>query len=161
MLTKTTFATIFTGFHIALQIVELDSSNEFEMPDEIRNNGNNQQQVVQPLVGLRLKDIQRPVIAASLHRIRLREGARNYEFKTVKFSMLPAFHGLTNGDPLSFIRKFYSVVQTFSLSGVSEDDLRMRCFPYYLKDCAKSWLLNLPKGSLRIWKDVYNIFMTK
>ena len=75
--------------------------------------------------------------------------------------MLPTFHGLANEDSLSFIMEFYLVVQTFPLSGVSEDDLRIRCFSYCFKDRAKSWLLHLLEGSLRTWEDVNNIFMTK
>ena len=116
---------------------------------------------MQPPARLCLWDIQHFVITAFSHCIKLSGEARNYEFKTVHFNMLPAFHGLANEDPLSFIRKFYLVVQTFHLIGVSEDDLRMRCFPYCLKDRAKSWLFHLPERSLRTWEDIYNIFMTK
>ena len=84
------------GIYIALEIAKLSSSDESKMAEENRNNGNSQQQVVQPPVGLRLRDIQHPVIAASSHYIRLSEEARNYELKTLYFSILPAFHGVAN-----------------------------------------------------------------
>lgn len=85
-----------------------------------------------------LQDIQHPVITISPHCIQLSERARNYELKMGHFNMLPSFHGLANEDQLSFIREFYVVVRTFSLNGVTKDDLWMRCFPYYLKDRTKS-----------------------
>ncbi|KAL5810649.1 hypothetical protein ACOSQ4_027217 [Xanthoceras sorbifolium] len=37
----------------------------------------------------------------------------------------------------------------------------MRCFPYTLKDKAKTWLMTLPPGSLRTWSEVYNKFIGK
>ena len=75
--------------------------------------------------------------------------------------MLPSFNDFPSDDPLSFIREFYSVVQTFPLHGITKDDLCMSFFPFCHKDRAKSWLLNLPEGFLRTWEDVYNIFMSK
>ncbi|MBN8152319.1 hypothetical protein J0J37_22340, partial [Vibrio vulnificus] len=75
--------------------------------------------------------------------------------------MLPSFHGLASEDALSFFREFYSTIQTFPLHGLTEDELRMRCFPYTLKNRAKSWLINLQEGSLRTWNEVYNKFMSK
>ena len=88
---KTNFATIFT--RISYYLRDNWVFDDKEMTKENRNNGNNQQQVVQPPTGLRLRDIERPVIAASSHCIRLSDGARNYELKTIHFRMLPAFHG--------------------------------------------------------------------
>ena len=108
-----------------------------------------------------LRNYQRPVIGVSPSCIVLSPAARNYELKGVHFSMLPSFHGLASEDALSFFREFYTTIQTFPLHGLSEDDLRMRCFPYTLKDRAKSWLINLPEGSLRTCAEVYDKFMSK
>ena len=108
-----------------------------------------------------LRAIQRPVIGASPLCIRLSDAARNYELKTLHYNMLPSFHGLPHEDPLSFIREFFSTVQTFPLQGAQEEDLRMRCFPHTLKDRAKAWLMNLPEGSLSTWDEVYEKFITR
>ena len=85
-----------------------------------------------------LRDIQRLVIGASPSCIRLSDGARNYELKAIHFGMLPSFHGLPLEDALKFLREFYTTIQTFPLHGLTEDELRMRCFPYTLKDRAKT-----------------------
>ena len=76
-------------------------------------NNNNNRQLVSPVVlpiEFRLMDIQRLVIPVSPHCIRLSEGVRNYELKTVCFNMLLGFHGLANKNPLIFIQDFYSIV---------------------------------------------------
>ena len=39
--------------------------------------------------------------------------------------------------------------------------LRMRCFPYTLKDRAKVWFMTLPPNLLRTWEAVYEKFMGK
>ena len=108
-----------------------------------------------------LRDIQRPVIGTSPSCIRLSPAARNYELKNIHFNMLPSFNGLPSEDPLTFLREFYTTIQTFPLHGLTEDELRMRCFPYTLKDRAKTWLINLPEGSLGTWEEVYEKFMMK
>ena len=109
----------------------------------------------------RMKDFTRPIISTSTSCIQLGEAARNYELKSIHFNQLPSFYGMPNEDPLNFIREFYSVVQTFPLQALNEDQLRMRCFPYTLKDRAKTWLMTLAPDSLTTWSDVYNKYMSK
>ena len=93
--------------------------------------------------------------------IQLNEAARNYELKNVHFTMLSFFYGIANEDPLIFIQDFYAIVQTFPLQDLTEDQLRMRCFPYTLKEKAKVWLMTIPPNSLRTWEAVYEKFMGK
>ncbi|CAH9079820.1 unnamed protein product [Cuscuta epithymum] len=108
-----------------------------------------------------MKEFGRPTVGASPSCIVLSEAARNYDLKTVHFNQLPSFYGLSSEDALIFIRDFYGIVQNFPLQGVTEDELRMRCFPYTLKDAAKTWFMSLTPGSLRTWADVYNKFIGK
>ena len=75
--------------------------------------------------------------------------------------MLPSFYGIPNEDSLIFIRDFYATVQTFLLQRLIANQLRMRCFPYTLKDKVKAWLMTLPSNSLTSWEAVYNRFMGK
>ena len=74
---------------------------------------------------------------------------------------LPQFNGLTAEDALTFIREFYSTVQTLPLQGLTENELRMRCFPYCMKNEARTWLLTLEENSLYTWDEVYSTFMMK
>ena len=75
--------------------------------------------------------------------------------------MLPSFYGIPNVNLLIFIRDFYTTVQTFPLQGLMKDQLKMRYFPYTLKDKAKAWLMTPPPNSLRTWEVVYEKFMGK
>ncbi|XP_031127738.1 uncharacterized protein LOC116029838 [Ipomoea triloba] len=108
-----------------------------------------------------MKDFGRPQVGASPSCIVLTDAARNYELKTVHYNQLPSFHGSANEDALTFIRDFYGIVQHFPLNDLTEDALRMRCFPYTLKDVAKTWFMTLTPGSLRTWPEVYNKFIGK
>ena len=108
-----------------------------------------------------MKEYARPIINIVVSCIQLGDAARNYELKNVHFTILPSFYDIPNEDPLIFIWDFYAIVQTFPLQGLSEDQLRMRCFPYTLKNRAKAWLMTLPPSSLIIWEAVYDKFISK
>ena len=108
-----------------------------------------------------MKEYARPIVGTSPSSILLSDAACNYELKALHYNMLPSFYGLPNEDPLTFIRDFYATIQTFPLHGLTEDQLRMRCFPYSLKDKAKAWLMTLAPGSLTTWEAVYNRFIEK
>ncbi|XP_050229274.1 uncharacterized protein LOC126678418 [Mercurialis annua] len=117
--------------------------------------------VVNAPVAHRLRDIQRPVVVNNPSCIRITDEARNYELKTIDLNMLPQFNGTAVDDPLAFIKEFYSVVETFPLNRLTEEELRKRCFPYCMKLSARTWLLNLPEGSFSTWEEVYDAFITK
>ncbi|CAL8993219.1 unnamed protein product, partial [Prunus brigantina] len=104
-----------------------------------------------------LEDYAQPIIPNSPSCILLPTEARNYELKSSHFHMLPSFYGLPNEDPLSHIKEFYNVVSGLPLQGVSEANLRMRVFPYTLKDRAKNWLMTLAPGSLTTWDAVASL----
>ncbi|CAL2239421.1 unnamed protein product [Prunus armeniaca] len=108
-----------------------------------------------------LEDYAQPVIPNLPSCILLPTEARNYELKSSHFHMLPSFYGLPNEDPLSHIKEFYNVVSGLPLQGVSEANLRMRVFPYTLKDRAKNWLMTLAPGSLTTWDVVAKKFLEK
>jgi len=106
-----------------------------------------------------LEEYVRPTISTLPSSIALPMEAINYELKNLHFSVLPEFHGLPSEDALTFIKDYYATIQTFPLGALTEDQLRMRCFPYTLKDKAKKWLMSLPPGSLTDWTSIYNKFV--
>jgi len=75
-------------------------------------------------------DLDIPTIPASPSSILLPTVARNYELKSSHLNMLPSFYGLPNEDPLTHMKDIFNVVSSFPLTGVTEDQLRMRVFPY-------------------------------
>lgn len=108
-----------------------------------------------------MKQYVRPIIGIAIATIQLDEVAQNYELRKNHFSLLPIFHGLTNEDFMPFINDFYSKIQTFPLGVLLEDQLRMRCLSYTLKDKDKAWLMSLTIGFLMTCEEVYNKFMGK
>ncbi|CAN6570907.1 unnamed protein product [Malus baccata var. baccata] len=108
-----------------------------------------------------LEDFAQPIIPNSPSCILLSTEARNYDLKSSHFHMMPSFYGIPNEDPLAHVKEFYNVVSGLPLQGVSEANLRMRVFPYTLKDRAKSWLMTLAPGSLTTWDAVAKKFLEK
>ena len=49
----------------------------------------------------------------------------------------------------------------FKQNGVSDDAIRLRLFPFTLKDKAKSWLNSLPSGSITTWDQLASSFLNK
>ncbi|KAL5846151.1 hypothetical protein ACOSQ3_009675 [Xanthoceras sorbifolium] len=140
------------------------STSESKMMEERVNEADRiqmQNQHEEPATPPVMRDYALPVIETSLSCILLDEMFRNYELKNIHFNMLPFFHGAASEVPLTFMREFYSIITTFPLQRLSEEQLRMRCFPYIMKNMAKQWFMTLPAGSLCTWSAVYKKFMGK
>lgn len=75
----------------------------------------------------------------------------NYEIKSSIIQMLPSLYGLNNEDPYQHIDEFLEICSTIMLQGFSKDALRMRLFPFSLKDKAKHWLKSLEPNSVTSW----------
>ena len=59
------------------------------------------------------------------------------------------------------IRDFIEICDTFKFNSVSEDAVKLRLFPFSLRDKAKSWLHSLLAGSITTWEDLAQKFLTK
>ncbi|XP_062085536.1 uncharacterized protein LOC133791633 [Humulus lupulus] len=59
------------------------------------------------------------------------------------------------------LANFIELCQTFKMNGVSNDAIRLRLFPFSLKDRAKSWLVSLPPNSITTWNDLAQKFLSK
>ncbi|XP_075475898.1 uncharacterized protein LOC142515052 [Primulina tabacum] len=71
------------------------------------------------------------------------------------------FGGSALDDPNSHIADFLEICDTFKFNGVSDDAIRLRLFPFSLRDKAKSWLNCLPVGSITTWEDMAKAFLIK
>ncbi|XP_074329204.1 uncharacterized protein LOC141666867 isoform X2 [Apium graveolens] len=71
------------------------------------------------------------------------------------------FGGSPTEDPNMHIRDFIEICDTFKFNGVSKDAVKLRLFPFSLRDKAKSWLHSLPAGSITTWKDLAQKFLNK
>ena len=75
--------------------------------------------------------------------------------------LLPNFHGMESENPYAHIKEFEEVCNTFREGGASIDLMRLKLFPFTLKDKAKIWLNSLRPRSIRNWVDLQAKFLKK
>ncbi|KAK8491397.1 hypothetical protein V6N11_073723 [Hibiscus sabdariffa] len=56
---------------------------------------------------------------------------------------------------------FLEICNSFKIHGVFNDVLKLKLFPYSLRDKAKAWLNNIPPGSLQSWTELCRSFLAK
>jgi hypothetical protein len=69
--------------------------------------------------------------------------AAHFEIKSGFIQMLPLFYELNTEDPYKHLDKFIEICSTIRLQNFTEDALRMRLFPFSLKEKAKYWLMKI------------------
>jgi hypothetical protein len=87
--------------------------------------------------------------------------AAHYEIKSSIIQMLPSFYGLNNEDPYKHLDEFLEICTTIKMQNFSEDALKMRLFPFSLKDKAKYWLNSLEPNSITSWAQIQQEFLKK
>ncbi|RVW77411.1 hypothetical protein CK203_048023 [Vitis vinifera] len=75
--------------------------------------------------------------------------------------LLPTFHGMESEIPYAHIKEFEDVCNTFQEGGASIDLMRLKLFPFTLKDKAKIWLNSLRPKRIRTWTDLQAEFLKK
>ncbi|XP_073049527.1 uncharacterized protein [Primulina eburnea] len=106
----------------------------------------------------------RPVINAHYSGIaRGTIAANNFELKPALINMvqLNQFGGAATADPHLHLRTFLEITDTVKINGVSDEIIRLRLFPFSLRDQARSWLQSLPLGSITTWADLVTKFLSK
>ena len=71
------------------------------------------------------------------------------------------FHGLPTEDPNLYIAYFLEICDMFRVNDVLHDVIRLRLFPFSLKDRAREWLNSLPAGSISDWATLAQKFLAK
>ncbi|CAN6454695.1 unnamed protein product [Victoria cruziana] len=89
-------------------------------------------------------------------------GAHQYEIKASTINMLPSFYGLASEDPYRHLDEFLDVCATVKIHNVEDSALRLRLFPFSLKEKARDWLKSLPPSvSIATWEDLQREFLKK
>ncbi|CAN6454214.1 unnamed protein product [Victoria cruziana] len=89
-------------------------------------------------------------------------GAIHYEIKASTINMLSSFYGLASEDPYRHLDEFLDVCVMVRISHTEDDVLRLRLFPFSLKEKAKDWLKSLPPSvQIVTWEDLQREFLKK
>ena len=87
--------------------------------------------------------------------------ASQYEIKSSTIQMLPSFYGLTNEDPYKHLDEFLEICSTVKIQHFSDDALRLKLFPFSLKDRAKYWLNSIDTITISTWDQLQREFLKK
>ncbi|KAL0345628.1 UNVERIFIED_CONTAM: hypothetical protein Sradi_4394100, partial [Sesamum radiatum] len=72
----------------------------------------------------------------------------DFKLKTGLIRLLPTFRGLAGEDPHKHLKEFHVVCSGMRPQGVTEEQVKLRAFPFSLGEKAKDWLYSLPSGSI-------------
>jgi len=94
---------------------------------------------------------------------RLTVDADNFELKLALISMVhqSQFGETPLEDPNLHLLVFLEVCDMLKLKGVSSDAIRLRLFPFSLRDKARAWLYSLLSACLTTWDELTKVFLAK
>jgi hypothetical protein len=75
--------------------------------------------------------------------------------------LLPTFYGMDSENPYRHIKDFEEVCNTFINRTCTEEIIRLKLFPFSLKDKAKLWLNSLRPRSIGTWREMQAEFLKK
>nr|XP_027083718.1 uncharacterized protein LOC113706020 [Coffea arabica] len=84
-----------------------------------------------------------------------------FELKSGLIHLLPSFHGLPGEEPYKHLQEFDVVCNSMKPPEITEEQIKMRAFPFFLKDSAKDWLYYLPPSSITTWNQLKKKFLDK
>ncbi|XP_026433991.1 uncharacterized protein LOC113331496 [Papaver somniferum] len=108
-----------------------------------------------------LRDYMFPTRVSQLSSIVLPTTTTTFEIRTSTIQSLPKFFGKENENPYYHIREFEELCGTMKFKDLADKYLKLRLFPFSLKDKAKSWLNALAPSSIHTWNDIINLFLYK
>ena len=87
----------------------------------------------------------------------------NFEIKPSIIQMVQnnQFGGLQGEDPYAHILTFLNMCATFKINGLTDDAIRLRLFPFLVRDKAQLWLASLPNESITTWDQLKQAFLHK
>ncbi|KAL4360519.1 hypothetical protein GQ457_04G019400 [Hibiscus cannabinus] len=88
--------------------------------------------------------------------------AAHLELNPLMFDMLNSigqFGGAPHEDARHHIHSFLELCDSFRPQGVHEDVLKLKLFPYSLRDRARAWLSGVPSYMMESWTDLCKSFL--
>ncbi|KAL0444838.1 UNVERIFIED_CONTAM: hypothetical protein Slati_2206500 [Sesamum latifolium] len=83
----------------------------------------------------------------------------DFELKSGLIHLLSTFRGLAGDDPHKHLKEFHVVCSGMRPQGVTEEQVKLRAFPFSLGEKAKDWLYSLPSGSIISWDKLKKQFL--
>ena len=83
----------------------------------------------------------------------------NFELKSGLIHLLPSFHGLPREDPNKHLKEFHIVCSSMKPPAITEEQIKLRAFPFSLKDAAMEWLYYLPPRTVETWTTMKTMFL--
>lgn len=89
--------------------------------------------------------------------------ANNFELKPSLLSAVQQnqFSGGPTDDPNLHLSIFLQYADTVKANGVSTEAIRLRLFPFSLRDRARAWLQSLPSNSITTWDELKKVFLSR
>ncbi|XP_026459431.1 uncharacterized protein LOC113360100 [Papaver somniferum] len=84
-----------------------------------------------------------------------------FDIKPETFDMLRKFSGIENENPYTHIRDFEMICDTMSYPNVTKDVLRLRLFPFSLKERANEWYHIIHSKTITTWDGLVEVFIKK
>ena len=84
-----------------------------------------------------------------------------FELTSGLIHLLPIFHGFAGEDPNKHLKEFHEVCFGMRPTRVTEEQIKLRAFPFSLADSAKEWLYYLPFGTIPTWNGMKKVFLER
>ncbi|MCH87321.1 hypothetical protein A2U01_0008188, partial [Trifolium medium] len=89
--------------------------------------------------------------------------ANNFELKPSLLQIVQQnqFFGNPTEDPNLHLSVFVQFADTLKSNGVDPEAIRLRLFPFSLRDRARAWLQSLPSNSITTWNELKKAFLAR
>ena len=141
-----------SGLNLAIALA--DSSSDTESEEEIEPRMANQERTLRELAAP-------PNVNQQPLCIRFPEIEGDFELKSGLIHLLPKFYGLENEDPHKHLKEFHMICSSMKPHGVTDEQIKLRAFPFSLADKARDWLFYLPSGSVTTWTEMVLLFLDR
>ncbi|XP_026385854.1 uncharacterized protein LOC113281351 isoform X2 [Papaver somniferum] len=108
-----------------------------------------------------LRDYLQPERTSTPSCIVLPANAGNVSIKYGQIQALPKFHGLDSESAYIHLKEFDEVCTTMPFVAATQDVVKLKLFPFSLKEKAKTCLHSLGPNSIRTWNEMTRKFLKK
>ena len=131
------------------------------VPDLVESSSDSEEQVMdRPApVERTLRELAEPDLNQQPLCIQYVDLEVNFELKSGLIHLLPKFHGFAGEDPHKHLKEFHVVCSSMRPQGVTEEQIKLRAFPFSVDGLAKDWLYYLPPGSITTWNGLKKQFL--